>query len=1727
MNASKLMTLRPARRPASRLRSGFALIVSLSLMTLLLLLVLTLTILVRLELQTAKGNLYTEQAKQNALLAAYIAIGQLQKFAGPDQRVTTTADFTRTRDINDQATSLPSVDSSSTGKAFSYILSKSEGWYKDSTQPYGIPTPNSGVLYWTAVWGNGATPLSIYTGHDPTTGNISPYPVLLNYLISGDEGTSLTAQTNGVVGIPDTINFTADLGQAQNAIALTNGSITQSEWTGLTNNIIMKPTAGPNSTVPAIMLVGPVTAYSNSSAKPHYFAGNDSSKGKIKDYDSRLNDVIVPLVKINVPGETDSDVTVGRYAFWVGDEGVKAKYNMPDPYAGAEKAGGNITTTAPNAQPLRYRLGSVERAAIERFAENNLKQMDSYVSGVNNPNNYDKTAAAMLGQVLDQPQVALLDHNLVGWDNPQDPTETLKVHYHDYTTYSYGVLADALRGGLRYDLTAAFEPGPFSTAVFINPSNGLKGKAIIPANTTASATFTTEPGAVSIAQRNYADNSLFHGPAAPNVANPSQPGLLWDVLASYYAIAANNTSGSPIQMQPGNATQAGISPVILQARLKIGQTVDDQQNQYLALEPIFVLGNPYNYPITPPPGGLDIGFRINTNTNWEWGIHAIARNSDRVAPHGSGVGVYLGFDNTQNANIGGSNNSNFTGGYNGAYFYPQSAISNPTPVVGGVSYGGGTGTGVRPGYYPILKNPVSYPNFTFPVPGPAGSAGNSRFNSLLDQVAFHIPKTLANGSPLIFQPGEAIVFTLADEKSSNIGGKNLTVQFQPNVRYNQMSTTQRKITAVVGTTSSTQNLYYYNGTQVVPVLMQPGELASNVHYFMLRYVGINTGSSTLLSYAGNTTIPPSWNLRGSPSTPGQYVTNTTNTWPDAQFGYISTAWPSVAATVELRYDNVTITPNLTGDNGIVPYIATVSGSEFTTYQTTSHIALPGENVLQSITNFDLSGAGLPGKTYPNPAGYLSPNPSQGYRRQFLGSGGSTTVPTLTNGVLPVFLTSYVMAMALPGPMDPLYFAKDNASAGDAGQTTFTANSQVSYRTYMDFNIRAVNLSLPPWAALNNATTNPNTIINTTAFVTAPPFGRIWNQGPAIGGGSGDDVVQASFNPNDDLAYNTKDVGPNLAAFTGAGSTQLYSSPWGNSLASGGGVTPGQQFNVMFALPTRANAGSSGSQANIPNPNNPSQNLPDIPIMSLGQLQHADVTADDVWVSVGYQRGNAIGNSYYTPFVNRSSSMQTHTIQSGTLVNRMNSLSATNEGFTKVTTASGAIGVYDISYLINCALFDRYFFSTLAQASSSTLPANQRLKYAAGIVPTSSELGLNSGSTTVIDPVTHLAMFRAYAPARYMMIDGAFNVNSTSFEAWRAILSGMRNVALAQYGGSVDGGGTPTANGPRPVVYFPRQIASGNLASATVASRPTSMTSNQVFQPIKNGPGINPNPNSSDSTGQDAASYAGFRQLTDIDIDYLAMKIIQQIHSRGPFLSLAQFVNRRLTPPTAHSQAYQDPMSWSGALQAAIDLNFANAGSGFGNPSNSLNNFYQGAVNAGSNPTSPMGVNFTLLPADSQGGANNNQTYPEGSAPFGTSVYPMGSGDPNSRLVGIPGWLTQADLLQALAPILSVRSDTFIIRTYGEVISPDVTQGLGLDDSLAQDPTKILSRAWCEVVVQRVPDYLATDSGSLNDPSTTTGLNAPNPATGAGSTKPTLSPVNIAFGRRFKIVSVRWLSANDI
>lgn len=102
----------------------------------------------------------------------------------------------------------------------------------------------------------------------------------------------------------------------------------------------------------------------------------------------------------------------------------------------------------------------------------------------------------------------------------------------------------------------------------------------------------------------------------------------------------------------------------------------------------------------------------------------------------------------------------------------------------------------------------------------------------------------------------------------------------------------------------------------------------------------------------------------------------------------------------------------------------------------------------------------------------------------------------------------------------------------------------------------------------------------------------------------------------------------------------------------------------------------------------------------------------------------------------------------------------------------------------------------------------------------------------------------------------------------------------------------------------------------------------------------------------------------------------------------------------------------------------------------------------------------------------------------------------------PGYLIQSDVLASLGNILTVRDDTFTIRAYGCVRSKN---------------NVILSQAWCEAVVQRTIDYV--------DPT-----NSPEDSEfepdGSASRKE-MSQINKTLGRRFRVVSFKWVDSWDI
>lgn len=87
-------------------------------------------------------------------------------------------------------------------------------------------------------------------------------------------------------------------------------------------------------------------------------------------------------------------------------------------------------------------------------------------------------------------------------------------------------------------------------------------------------------------------------------------------------------------------------------------------------------------------------------------------------------------------------------------------------------------------------------------------------------------------------------------------------------------------------------------------------------------------------------------------------------------------------------------------------------------------------------------------------------------------------------------------------------------------------------------------------------------------------------------------------------------------------------------------------------------------------------------------------------------------------------------------------------------------------------------------------------------------------------------------------------------------------------------------------------------------------------------------------------------------------------------------------------------------------------------------------------------------------------------------------------------IDQYDILDIIGDKMTVRSDSYLIKAYGEALHPFSMKKIGCQ--------------YCEAVVQRVPEYIDADKNAPEDE------------------LDKLTTVNKRFGRRFKIISFRWL-----
>ncbi len=329
----------------------------------------------------------------------------------------------------------------------------------------------------------------------------------------------------------------------------------------------------------------------------------------------------------------------------------------------------------------------------------------------------------------------------------------------------------------------------------------------------------------------------------------------------------------------------------------------------------------------------------------------------------------------------------------------------------------------------------------------------------------------------------------------------------------------------------------------------------------------------------------------------------------------------------------------------------------------------------------------------------------------------------------------------------------------------------------------------------------------------------------------------------------------------------------------------------------------------------------------------------------FRRSNALSSAYSPHF--------TQPVANSLATPLMN----TNSAIQKI--AGSAYTYMDHSVLANHALYDRFYFSTFAQNRNSS-PADAFENFMSGQTPLISqsfEPYLPKGTSA---DAARRDLFDSSKPnattylkaSQYQMVKGPFNINSTNVEAWKAKLASLKNSQI-------------------PVIK--------DGAINTVSAEKNKVPLPGVTFGISDGIDLD---NSSVSDASRQNRWNGFRELEEKELQTLAENIVKEVRNRGPFLSMSEFVNRRVDSKL--------PESVRGVLETALDKSEINE--------------------------KTFSDQMPITNADIADPAYSFKT-PEASL-----------GNPAA---GAPGWVTQGDLMRILEPAVTVRSDTFVIRVCGE------------------------------------------------------------------------------------------------
>lgn len=424
-------------------------------------------------------------------------------------------------------------------------------------------------------------------------------------------------------------------------------------------------------------------------------------------------------------------------------------------------------------------------------------------------------------------------------------------------------------------------------------------------------------------------------------------------------------------------------------------------------------------------------------------------------------------------------------------------------------------------------------------------------------------------------------------------------------------------------------------------------------------------------------------------------------------------------------------------------------------------------------------------------------------------------------------------------------------------------------------------------------------------------------------------------------------------------------------------------------------------------------VPQVPLTSPAQLQHADFSL------TGSGGSLMLGNSFAHPGIADRNS----------IVTRRGGVPNAHAEFSQLQTLG------DMAWAGNEMLWDRYFFSGMNWGGATLPLTGAQQAYSTHDAAVNALLAADPAATYPLMNPRMILFDRAHSSTRrdelknyakiaaHLAVEGGFNVNSTSERAWRALFSTLRAATVSYaHNGSVR-----------------TQQVDNAFSRFTI---PTAQASS-LWE-------------------------GGFHNLSDKQIEALAEAMVGQVRERGPFMGLADFVNRRLD--SGKGSAGTD-VGVLGALQAAIEK-------------------------AGLNDRPAVSKPVTASNIE-------HRSFEVAGTPKTFSTY-----------VGTPGYVMQADILSALGSNLRARTDTFVIRAYGE--SRDASG-------------KVIARAWCEATVQRTPHW--TMATEIEPVSTDPSYSGTNPAgdivVRPWRANPAFPAENKKFGRNYKQVDFRWLNPSEV